>query len=80
LSFDSAGECYDWVRKQFEELKVFSVPGSFDVPAQVWPLNNDRHQDFKDAIKALGWPPRDGGEWDREKGMAEVERRGPEYF
>ena len=79
MSVDNAGGCYDWLRKQYEELKIFSVPGSFDVPAQVWPLN-DRHQDFKDDIKSLEWPPGSGIEWDRAKGMAEVERRGPEYF
>lgn len=80
-SFDSAGEFYAWLKKQYEDLEVFSVPRPSDTPAEVWPLRNwnDRHRDLKEVIRSLGWPPRDGSGRDRENSMKELERRGPDW-
>lgn len=81
-SFESAGEFFAWLKKQYEDLEVFSVPGPFDTPGEFWLLRNwnDRHRDFKEVIRSLGWPPRDGSGWNREQGMKEVERRAPDYL
>jgi len=75
-SFDSAGEFYAWLRKEYEELKVFCAPG-IDVPAHVYSLTRDRYHSFKEVIRSLGWPPGDESEWNREEAMKEVERSWP---
>lgn len=72
-SFDSAGEFYAWLKKQYEELRVFSAPG-IDMPAHVYSLTHDRYGGFKEVVRSLGWPPGDGSKWNRQEGMKEVER------
>jgi hypothetical protein len=79
LSFDSAGEFYAWLRKQYEELEVFPVPGLTGGPDQVIFLTEDRHQGYKDFVKSLGWPLADGSEWKRDEAMKELQRVCPSY-
>jgi hypothetical protein len=74
LSFDGTGEFYAWLRKQFEELKIFPVPGLTGGPDHVVPMTEDRHQGYKDFIKSLGWPLADGSEWKRDEAMKELQR------
>lgn len=78
-SFDSAGEFYAWLKKKCEELEIFPVSGMNPAPDEVMHLKSDRHQGYIDLVRSLGWPPKNGGGWNREEGMKEVGRVGHEY-
>jgi hypothetical protein len=79
LSFESAGEFYAWLRKQYDELEIFPVPGWSGPPDNVMSLTNEHHQDYKDFVKSLGWPLGDGSKWARDQAMKELQRVWPEY-
>jgi hypothetical protein len=42
-------------------------------------LTNERHQDYKDFIRSLGWPLGDGSKWARDEAMKELQRVWPKY-
>lgn len=71
--FDSAGECFAYMRRQLEEIEVFPPRCS------VLRMIPNRHERFQDLVRSLGWPPgREGSTWKKHEGMQEVERRWPE--
>lgn len=67
------------MRKEYDELKVFPVPGITDAPDNVIPLTRDHHQKYKDFVRSLGWPLGDGSKWTRDEAMKELQRVWPEY-
>jgi hypothetical protein len=78
-SFESAGVFYAWLRKQYDELEIFAVPGWRGPPDHVMSLANKRDQEYKDFVRSLGWPPGDGSKWARDEAMKELQRVWPEY-
>ena len=79
LSFESAGEFYAWLRKQYDELEIFPAPGITDAPDNVISLARDGHEKYKEFVKSLGWPPGEGSKWKRDEAMKELQRVWPEY-
>jgi hypothetical protein len=79
LYFDSAGEFYMWLRKKYEELEIFPVPGMTGGPDHVIPLTDASHQSYKDFVRSLGWPLGDGSQWKRDEAMKELQRVYPDY-
>jgi hypothetical protein len=79
LYFDSAGEFYMWLRKKYEELEIFPVPGMTGGPDHVIPLTDASHQSYKDFFRSLGWPLGDGSQWKRDEAMKELQRVYPDY-
>jgi len=79
LSFDSAGEFYAWLRKKYDNLEIFPVTGLTGGPDNVIPLINEKHQDYKNFVRSLGWPLGDGSGWKRDEAMKELQRVWPRY-
>lgn len=74
LYFDSASECFAYMRRRLEEVEVFPTEGN------IIEMIPNRHEGFQDVVMSLGWPPeREGSTWKKDEGMKETERRWPEF-